>query len=69
MAKEMMNYTKYNLLAQVAQFMIAQTSQQAKNVLFLLTQSLEQAKWSASSELQKTRTTLARVFFQALNES
>lgn len=44
MAKEMMNYTKYSLLSQMAQFIMAQSGQQAKNVLFLLTQSLGQAK-------------------------
>lgn len=44
MAKEMMNYTKYSLLAQVAQFIMAQAGQQAKSVLTLLTQSLGQAK-------------------------
>ena len=42
MAKEMMNYTKYNILSQVAQLMMAQANQQAKNVLILIKQSLGQ---------------------------
>lgn len=42
MAKEMMNYTKYNMLAQVAQLMMAQANQQAKGLLQLLRQSLGQ---------------------------
>lgn len=41
-AKEMMNYTKYNILAQVSQLMIAQANQQAQGVLQLLKQSLGQ---------------------------
>jgi flagellin len=44
MAKEMMNYTKYSMLAQVAQLMMAQANQQAKGLLQLLRQSLGQEK-------------------------
>lgn len=42
MAQEMMNYTKYSLLSQVAEMMMAQANQQAKSVLWLLKQSLAQ---------------------------
>jgi len=42
MAKEIINYTKYSLLAQVAQLMIAQANQQAGRVLQLLRQSVWQ---------------------------
>jgi flagellin len=36
MAKEMMNFTKYNILNQAAQSMLAQANQQPQNVLQLL---------------------------------
>ena len=42
MPQEMMNFTKYSLLAQVAQLMMAQANQQAQKVLQLLRQSLVQ---------------------------
>ncbi len=42
MATEMMNYTKYSMLAQVSQLMMAQANQQAKGLLQLLRQSLGQ---------------------------
>jgi len=42
MATEILNYTKYNMLAQVAQLMMAQANQQAQRVLELLRQSLQQ---------------------------
>jgi len=40
MAKEITNYTKYNMLSQVAQLMMAQANQQGQRVLQLLKQSL-----------------------------
>ncbi|MDE6728056.1 MAG: flagellin, partial [Oscillospiraceae bacterium] len=36
MADEMMNYTKYNILQQAAQSMLAQANQQPQSVLQLL---------------------------------
>jgi len=42
MAKEITNYTKYNMLAQVAQLMMVQANQQGQRVLELLRQSLWQ---------------------------
>ena len=36
MAKEMMNYTKMNILSQAAQAMLAQANQQPQNILQLL---------------------------------
>ena len=36
MAKEMTNYTKYNLLTQTSQAMLAQANQKPNDVLFLL---------------------------------